>query len=79
MNLHGTNGIYLFLVGGRSTRDFIEENVVEAIAEALDGFSAESGTHAALELDVLQTTQSLDQPQFVCRLIDRELDPSRTE
>ena len=27
-------------LGGRSTRDFIEENVVEAIAEALDGLDA---------------------------------------
>lgn len=27
-------------IGGRSTRDFIEENVVEAIAEALDGTDA---------------------------------------
>jgi ATP-dependent Clp protease ATP-binding subunit ClpA len=30
-------------LGGRSTRDFIEETVVEAIAEALDGAEGEQG------------------------------------
>ena len=40
-------------LGGRSTRDFIEESVVEAIAEAIDsmGGAPITGT-AELDLDV---------------------------
>ena len=54
-------------LGGRSTRDFIEENVVEAIAEALDGFAADDGPEAALELDVEQAPHDPAVPKFVCR------------
>lgn len=40
-------------VGGRSTRDYIEENVVEAIAEALDGIDADAPAGSVrLRLDV---------------------------
>ena len=53
--------------GGRSTRDFIEENVVEAIAEALDGYSADEG-RAALALDVEDTPHDPDALKFVCHL-----------
>ena len=38
-------------LGGRSTRDYIEETVVEAIAEALDGLPADMSA-AAFDLDV---------------------------
>ena len=56
-------------LGGRSTRDFIEENVVEAIAEALDG--CEPDGQMPLELDVEAVAQraqaSKPLAKFVCR------------
>ena len=55
--------------GGRSTRDFIEENVVEAIAEALDGYVAgEGNARALLDLDVESPPLDPAASKFVCRV-----------
>lgn len=57
-------------LGGRSTRDFIEENVVEAIAEALDGVEEEAAPGSVpLCLDVeLAESAPAGRERVVCRL-----------
>ncbi|KAL1522239.1 hypothetical protein AB1Y20_021875 [Prymnesium parvum] len=55
-------------LGGRSTRDAIESNVVEAIAEALDGLSSTGSAPVELELDVEEGSSAEDLCKFVCRV-----------
>ena len=56
-------------LGGRSTRDFIEENVVEAIADALDGVMDDANAGSVhLSLDVDAGAGVTGQDSIICRI-----------
>ena len=55
-------------LGGRSTRDFIEENVVEAIADALDGVADDANAGSVrLSLDMEAGQGASGRDRIVCR------------
>ena len=59
-------------MGGRSTRDFVEENVVEAIAESLDGVMDDAPAGSVrLQLDVEAGNGPCVRDHIICKHDDQ--------